>query len=152
MRPLGLCVVGVVLGLAFLASGCGVRPEFDRAAAYTPESLAQEAVFRYRGLNPEARKSTRKTRVSKAKTAAERESEETATRKNQGAPTTKKRSGAATLDDLLDDLSTKLDRIAGLSRADACKKLVEAVASDPTLGENDRKSFSARLQELAGAP
>ena len=142
-------VMGVVL-TAF-APGCGRGgPEFDKAALYTPESLAQELAFRYRGLKPEARKSTRRagggSRSEKRLAALERARQ--AEKKGGDTVATKKRTGPPTLDDLLDDVDRKVDLLKGISRKDACRQMGETITKDTSLDENDKKLLAEKLKEL----
>src|SRR5436305_2682964 len=95
-------VLGFVLPL--VTPGCGpAAVDVDKAAQYTPESLAQELAFRYRALKPEARKSTRKigTRPKSPDRTAALERARAAEKKGGDAPAAKKRSGPQTLDDVL---------------------------------------------------
>ena len=142
-------VVGVVL--TALAPGCGRgEPEFDKAALYTPESLAQELAFRYRGLKPEARKSTRRagagTKSEKRLAALERARQ--AEKKGGDTAATKKRTGPPSLDDLLDDIDRKVDLLKGVSRPEACRQMGESLAKDSSLDENDKKLLAEKLKEL----
>ena len=46
----------LTLALPALVPGCGpAMPEVDKAAFYTPESLAAELAFRFRALSPDAK-------------------------------------------------------------------------------------------------
>ena len=50
----------VVLALPILGAGCGSEQvEVDKAATYTPDSLAQELILRYRALKPDAKTAKR---------------------------------------------------------------------------------------------
>jgi hypothetical protein len=45
----------VAFTLPIFGAGCGSEPfEVDKAANYTPETLAQELILRYRALKPNA--------------------------------------------------------------------------------------------------
>lgn len=145
--------VAVVLGLVLAAStpGCGSGPsQVDKAALYTPESLAQELAFRYRALDAEAKKSTRRARLgakdAKRIAAVERASQ--AEKKGGNTEAAKKRTGPPTIDDLLDDIDRKLDLIKGVSRPDACLQMHETIAKDSSLDENDKKTLLEKLKEL----
>jgi hypothetical protein len=123
--------------------GCGSEPaDYDKAATYTPEALAQELILRYRALDPNARTSTRgpKKRMSDTAIAARNRADHKA--KNR---LTKKR-GATTIDDVLEDVDYKITLMKGMSRADATKKVVETINSDTSLADQDRKA----LIDLAG--
>jgi len=152
------CVLAVIATLvAFvlpvLGLGCGPGPiEVDKAAEYTPESIAQELAFRYRALNPEAKKSTRKIRPkSKSdKSVADLERDERAEKKNKNTEATKKRTGPPTIDDVMEDLDTKLNKIKGTSRSESCQKVIETISKDSSLTESDRQNLTEKLRELAG--
>jgi hypothetical protein len=146
--------VVLALGLTVLGPGCGAgTPDVDKAAQYTPESLAQELAFRYRALRPETKKaSTRsRSRSRPTRTIADMEKAEKLQKKAAGIATTKKRSGPATLDELLDDIEDKLDLIKGTSRSDACRQMVETLSKDRSLAESDKKLLSEKLNEMGGA-
>ena len=139
----------LTVSLAFVVAGCGpAASEADQAAAYTPESVAQELAFRYRSLLPEAKKSGQKARPRSkpGKTTTELARDEKASTKASGGVVTKKRSGPPTIDDVLEDIGVKLSRITGMSRSEACKKVIEAISRDSSLSESDKNA----LTELAG--
>jgi hypothetical protein len=144
-------VMGVVLSA--LAPGCGPAVlDVDKAAQYTPESLAQELAFRYGALKPEARKSTRKI-VSRSKSpdrTAALERARQAEKKGGDAPATKKRAGPQTLDDVLEDVDSKIDIIRTTTRAETCQKMTEALSKERSLTDDDRKVLSAKLREMGG--
>jgi hypothetical protein len=117
LLPSRLCAACLVLGvvLSALAPGCGPGAvDVDKAAQYTPESLALELAFRYGALKPEARKSTRKigSRSKSPDRTAALERARAAEKKGGDAPATKKRSGPQTLDDVLEDIDSKIDKIS----------------------------------------
>ncbi len=141
--------------LPVLGPGCGpAAPEVDQSAEYTPESLAQELAFRFRSLNPELKKSTRRpVRRSKSdKSVADLERSEKTSKKSQGAPVAKQRAGLPTVDDLLDDVGFKLDKIKVTPRAESYQKLIEAISKDNSLNEADKKLLSEKLKEQSEAP
>ena len=147
----GKAALFLALSISILSPGCGpATPEVDKAAEYSPESLAQELVFRYRSLNPESRKSTRKSvRKSKSeKSIADLERTEKASKKGQAAATTKARSAAPTIDDVLDDIGSKLDKIKGTPRAESCRQMTETITKDSSLTDLDKKLLSEKLKEL----
>jgi hypothetical protein len=146
----------VVLGLVLpvLTPGCGpAAPEVDPAAQYTPESLAQELVFRYRALQPEARKSTRRLSLGSksAKRTADLERARQAEKKGGDPAATKKRTGPATLDDVLEDVDAKIDRIRATPRAATCRQMIEVISKDDSLTADDRKLLAEKLEELGRA-
>jgi hypothetical protein len=138
------------LSLAIFVPGCGPgAPEVDKAAEYSAETIGQELAFRYRSLQPEAKKSTRNAVArTKRKGIADLERDEKALAKASGGAVTKKRTGPPTVDDVLDDIDDKLSRLKGTSRPDARKKVIEAIAKDNSLSEEDKQSLSALVGRL----
>jgi hypothetical protein len=146
----------VVLGLTLstLGPGCGpAEPQFDKTALYTPESLAQELAFRYSALNPTAKKSTRKmsSGAKSAKRIADLEGARTAEKKGGNTAATKKQTGPPTIDDVLEDVESKIDTIRGTSRAETCRQMIETISKDSSLTESDKQLLTEKLRELAGA-
>jgi hypothetical protein len=141
----------LTLLLTGLGSGCGPgAPEVDKAALYTPESLASELAFRFQALSPDAKTAAVRYRPKPKddkKVAEQRARSEQAKNKlTGGAPARKKQTGPPSIDDLLADIDSKLDLIAGISRPDACRKMIETISGDASLPETDKK----RLSELVG--
>ncbi len=67
-----------------LGTGCGPEaPDVDKAALYTPDSLAREFALRFAALNPDARKAkpTFRSKPISAKSIADRESADQAKKK-----------------------------------------------------------------------
>ena len=146
--------VVLALGLLVLGAGCGARiPDVDKAAQYTPESLAQEVAFRYRALTPETKKAPTRSRSRSrpSKTVADMEKAEKLQKKGATTATTKKRSGPPTLDELLDDIDDKLDLIKGTSRSDTCRQMVETISKDNSLSQSDKALLSEKLKEMGAA-
>ncbi len=140
------------VSLAALVAGCGPAAiDADQAAAYTPESIAQELAFRYRTLLPAAKKSKQpaRPRSKLAKSAGDLAVDEKALTKAGGGPVAKKRTGPPTIDDILEDISVKVSRITGTSRAEACKKVIEAISRDSSLAESDKNSLTELVGRLA---
>jgi hypothetical protein len=140
-----------MLLLAALGLSCGpAEPEVDKAALYTPESLAGEMAYRFRQLNPDAKSAAAryKTNPKADKNLAERraQSEPAKNKTSGGAPARKKQTGPPTLDDLLADIDGKLGLLRGVTRADACKKMIETISGDSSLPDGDKQ----RLKELVG--
>jgi len=151
-----VAVLSVVLTLLLpvLGLGCGPGvPESDKAAQYTPESLAQELAFRYHTLTPEARKAATRVRSKSksAKSIAQLENAEKLQTKGKDVATTKKRTGPPTLDSLLEDIDGKFNLIKGTSRSEACQKAIETISKDSSLTESDKQLLTEKLRELAGA-
>jgi hypothetical protein len=138
------------LSLAVFVPGCGTAaPQVDKAAEYSAETIAQELAFRYKALMPDAKKSTRSPRPrSKSKSVAELESAEKAQKKTAGGAVTKKRTGPPTIDDVLDDIDDKISMLKGTSRSEARKKIIEAIAKDQSLAEEDRQALNALVGRL----
>jgi hypothetical protein len=142
--------------LAMLGLSCGpAELDVDQAVHYTPESLASELALRFRQLNPDVKSSTvRYKRDPKSeKDLAERRtrSESGKTKTLASVPARKKQTGPPTLDDLLADIDGKLDLIRGISRADACKKMVEAISGDSSISDGDKQRLKELLGRLDGA-
>ncbi len=137
-----------------LGTGCGPgAPDVDKAALYTPESLAREFAFRFVALNPDAKKArpTFKSKPMSAKSIAERESADQAKKKVVGA-TTKKRAGPPTIDDLLADIDNKLNLIKGTSRSDACRKMTETISQEGSLSASDKTTLTELVGKLSEGP
>ena len=92
----------VVFALPVLVGGCGSVPdEFDNAANYTPETLANELILRYRGahtqcadrypLGPEGKQPARSSQPARNR-----------------SPERPRKPALPTIDDLLDDIESKL--------------------------------------------
>jgi hypothetical protein len=155
-----MAAVRAMLALASCAlhPGCGSGvTEYDKAALYTPESLAKELAFRFHDLKPEAKAAAvryRHTPKDEQKIAAQRAKSEQAKNKVTGGPPEKKKKragGPQTIDDLLADIDTKLDLLTGISRADACRKIVETISGDNTLSESDKKQLTELMGRLEGS-
>ncbi len=133
-RILAMATVTVVVMLSFL--GCGDEPQFDPATKYTPETLAQELVFRYKSLDKPG------VAVPADKPEGPAEKGEAAARKGVDAT---KAAPANTLDGLLKDISLKAASIPGLSPAQASGKVAEIAVKDPAISEADKKIIAERL-------
>jgi hypothetical protein len=130
----------VVLTLPFLGVGCGSEQvEVDKAANYTPDSLAQELILRYRALKPDAKTASRRPIKKSAGGEISKKS----------APSTAKKQGSATIDDVLEDIGSKIAIVKGSSPAETTKKMTEAIASDGSLGDSDKKVLTELVGRLA---
>ena len=139
----------LMLVVPTIVSGCGPGDlEVDKAALYTPESLASELAIRFRALNPDAKTSRRKVQSRSDKAAAERR-EHGNKAQTKGGGVKKKAQGPTTIDDVLDDIDDKLDLIKGVSRAEACRKMTDAISQDDSLTESDKKSLTELVGRLA---
>jgi hypothetical protein len=129
-----------------IVPGCGANDlGVDKAALYTPESLASELSIRFRALNPDAKTSKRKVQSRSDKEAAERR-EHGNKAQTKGGGVKKKARGPMTIDDVLDDIDGKLGLINGVSRAEACRKMSDTISQDRSLTPDEKKS----LEELVG--
>jgi hypothetical protein len=143
----------LALALSPLGPGCGPAvSDVDKAALYTPESLANELAFRFRGLSADAKVATvrfqPKSKDYQKLTERLARSEQAKNKVTGGPPEKKKKkaAGPPTIDDLLADIDNKLNLLTGISRADACRKMIETISGDNALSESDKK----RLTELVG--
>jgi hypothetical protein len=153
-RRAGAAAMIFGLVLPALATGCGPgAPEVDKSALYTPESLADELAFRYRALKPDARKFSRAagSASKSAKRAADLDRARQAEKKGGGAEEPKKRDGPPTLDDVMADVESKIDKVQGTPRPDVCRKMIEILSKDASLSEADRKLLTDRLNQT-GSP
>ena len=130
----------VVITLPILGAGCGSEQvEVDKAATYTPDSLAQELILRYRALKPDAKTASRRPIKKSAGAAISKKT----------APPTTKKQGSATIDDVLEDIESKIALVKGSSPAETTKKMSETIASDGSLGESDKKALTELVGRLA---
>jgi hypothetical protein len=151
--------LALALALSTMAPGCATdAPEVDKSALYTPESLAQELAFRYRELKPEDRKFARGAvpRAGAAGKPADLErarqiDEKAEQKKGRGGEVPKKRSGPPTLDEMMGDIDSKIARILGTPRPDACRKMIEALSKDASLSAEDKALLSDRLKEMGAS-
>jgi hypothetical protein len=146
----------VALAIVLLPTvpGCGGRPAVDRSALYSPESLAQELAFRYRGLKPESRNLTRpigRRAKPEDRDRARRIDEKVEQQKGGGAEVPKKRAGPPTLDDVMTDIDAKLDKVPGEPRADSCRRMIEALEKDASLSAEDRALLAGHLKEMGAS-
>jgi hypothetical protein len=133
----------VVIALPILGSGCGSAPtEFDNAANYTPESLAQEVILRYRALSPKAKTAERRNKKTTV-AAQSRISKKAAVTKTKGA------SGPTTIDNVLDDIESKLTLVKGTTPAETTKKMIETISGDSTLPDADKKALTEYVGRMA---
>jgi len=151
-----VATAALTLVLAVLGAGCGpAATEFDKAALYTPESLASELAYRFGQFNPDAKAAAvrYKPRSKDDKKDAERLArvDQAKNKTSGGAPAKKKQTGPRTLDDLLADIDGKLDLIKGVSRADACRKMVATISGDASLSEGDKKRLTELIGQLDGS-
>jgi hypothetical protein len=150
----GAAAFALALGLSTAIPGCGPgTPQVDSAALYTPESLAGELSLRYRTLKPEARKLTRGADAGPraAKRAAALDRARQAEKKGGGSDVPSKRTGPATLDDVMADIDAKIDKVPGTPRAVTCRKMAEAIETDSSLSAEDKALLSGRLKAMGAS-
>ena len=130
----------VVLTLPILGGGCGSEEvEVDKAATYTPDSLAQELILRYKTLKPSAKTASRAPSKKSSGGAVSKKS----------APSTTKKQDSPTIDGVLEDIGSKIALVKGTSPAETTKKMSEAIASDGSLGDSDKKALTELVGRLA---
>jgi hypothetical protein len=138
----------LMLVVPAIVPGCSSgNLEVDKAALYTPESLASELAFRYQALNADAKKSTRK--LSRSDKAAAEKRERGTKSQTKGGGVKKTAKGPTTIDVVLDDIDSKLDLIKGVSRPEACRKMTDAISRDSSLTQGDKKSLADLVGRLA---
>jgi len=138
----------LMLVVSAIVPGCGSDDlEVDKAALYTPESLASELALRYQALNADAKKSTRK--LSRSDKAAAEKREHGTKSQTKGGGVKKAARGPTTIDDVLEDIDSKLDLIKGVPRPEACRKMTDAISKDSSLTEGDKKSLTELVGRLA---
>jgi ATP-dependent 26S proteasome regulatory subunit len=139
----------LMLVLPAVVPGCSSGGlDVDKAALYTPESLASELAYRYRALNAEAKKSTRKLSRSD-KAAADKREHGNKSQTKGGGVKKKAPQGPKTIDDVLEDIDSKLDLIKDVSRPAACVKMMDTISKDNSLSDSDKKSLNELVGRLA---
>jgi hypothetical protein len=140
-------VVTVVSAAA--APGCGgAPPEFDKAAAHTPETLVQEFIQRYKALpqNASARTKAATSQVEKARASLpDPDAPSGKSAQKEAAVKSKMAPQAQTLDGLIATLDQRLGELDGVSKADAAKKAAELIEKAPEIKDEDRKVVLERL-------
>ena len=130
--------------LPAILPGCGPPSlDVDKGALYTQSRLRPNWVTVFERLHPDAKVSSRKAKADKG--IAERIAGNASVEKKV-AGTKKKATGPATIDDVLDDIDNKLDLIKGISRSDACRKMIDTLSQDKLLTDSEKKT----LTELVG--
>ena len=136
-RILAMAAATVAVVVSFVGCGGG-EPQFDPSTRYSPGSLAREFAFRYKSLdrsNPGVAAGLPGGVATKSGAAI------------KGADATKA-APAGTLDALLGDVIAKASLIPGLSHAEACKKVADEVARDPTFSDADKKVVVDKLGKV----
>jgi hypothetical protein len=131
------------------AGGCGSKDEFDQAAQYSPETLAQELAFRYRALSPSARVVKKKRDVPNRKQGDVMKSRDEQSQVKSQTKAATKKAPAASADDLLDEIDAKASRVAGRTRAQVFETMAEAIGKESSLEAADRETLAGKLREMA---
>jgi hypothetical protein len=118
--------------------GCDDSPRFDPAVQYSADTLAKEFLYEYSQLK------TKDGGAVRSKTGKIKDTPEVTKEAAKGSPATKK-AEAASLDELIGQTLRKAKLIPGTTPADACKKVVEEVANDPSIPEADKKVIAEGL-------
>jgi hypothetical protein len=126
----------VSVAVAFV--GCDDTPKFDPAVQYSADTLAKEFLYGYGELKTVNGSAVRSQAPKGRPEAAAKEAA------TKGEAATKK-AAISTLDDLIGETLRKAALIPGTSTADACKKVVEEVAKDPSIPEPDKKIIADKL-------
>ena len=144
---LALVVAAVVaVTLPMVGTGCNSGTvEVDRAANYTPDSLADELIFRYRALSVAAKTAT--YRGSDARSKSGKGASAPAVSKKSVTRSTKKK-GANTIDDVLEDIDSKIDLISGTPRVATKQQMVEKVSRDPSLRDTEKQELTELIGRL----
>lgn len=146
-RWLSLALMALAPAAAALLLGCGGgTPEFHQGVKDTPQSLAEEFVFRYKAL-PENASEKAKAKAAAAEKAQAALPDVDAQTKSSHAEAATKKAAMPTLKGLLDDLDARLGQVEGTSRADAAKAVLEAFEKEPAVRAEDRATISERLKK-----
>ena len=139
--------MAVALVLPVFMPGCGSGPsEYDKAAHYTPDALAQELILRFRRLNPDSKISRRDQGKAMSKQAI---AARAADKKGARTKLTKEKGGETTIDDVLEDIASKFALIQETPPAETIKKMNETIASDRTLSDSEKKTLTELVGRLA---
>jgi hypothetical protein len=139
--------------LLAIIPGCGgTELDVDKAALYTPESLAAEFVFGFKALNPETKATASKIKARTGKNQSKPVFSENALKKGKrvGTPKKKETKGPPTLEELVEDVDSKIALIRDSSRSETCRKMTETISNDRTLDDNERKTLTELVTKLAG--
>ncbi len=131
-----LCASTALLVAGGLSACDSSGPEYRPPIPYTADTLAQEFLANYGDLKPK-KPGGSPSRKIRAKAVAKE-----ATTKGDSLT---KQAESATLTDLIAETLRKAGEIPGTSRADACKKVVEAASKDPSISEGDKKVIVEKL-------
>lgn len=146
LSVLATCLAVVVAAL----SGCGGRPEFDKALAHTPESLVHEFMLRYEDLPDQATAKQRERAAKQAEAQAKLPDVDSGSGKSSRKEAAVKSQALAqtqTLDNLIDALDRRLGSVEGMSRQEAVTKAIELLDYEPKIRDEDRKAVIDRLSK-----
>jgi hypothetical protein len=134
-----IAVAAVVVWLPILNAGCSSElTDYDQAANYTPESIGQELILRFRALNPDAKAATPRAGKKSAEGALiSRRKEE-----KKVVLRAAKSKGSTSLDDVIDDIDHKITLVKGSTRAETTRKVLSIIASDPSLNDAEKKTLT----------
>ena len=159
-RGAHIASIAIVMGVAplinltalALVAGCGANLDIDNAALYTPESLAAEFAFSYKALGSETKATASTIKARTSKNRGKLPLSENALKKGKRVESLRKTEPKAplTLEELVQDVDTKIGLIKGISRSETCRKMTEAISKDQTLDDNERKSLTELVAKLAG--
>jgi hypothetical protein len=67
------------------------------------------------------------------------------------AEATKKRTGPPTIDDVLEDITSKINLIKEAFPAETCRRMIDTISKDSSLTESDKTLLTEKVRELAGS-
>jgi hypothetical protein len=140
------------LSVMAMVSGCGgANLDVDKAALYTPESLATEFAIGFKALSADTKATASKIKARTSKNRPAPVFSENALKKGKRVATTRKKEtkGPPTLDELVEDVDGKIGLIRDFSRSESCRKMTEAISKDQTLDDNERKTLTELVAKLA---
>ncbi len=138
--------IGVIVATSFLIAGCGSEhPEFDKSVYYTPESLTQELVSRYRVLSPSGQASTAGPRKSAKASALPKIGADS----KKSVKEAEKKGPPKTIDDVFEDIKFKVTLIKETTPSETTKIMINIIARDESLAVADKKALSEFVERLA---
>ncbi len=137
---------GVAVTLPILGAGCNSGTvEVDKSASYTPDALADELVLRFRALSGTAR--TASYQGSAARSKSTKGAPARAVSKKSVTRATKKK-GATTIDDVLEDIDSKIDLVPGTPHVATKQQMLDKLSRDPSLRDTEKKELSELVGRL----
>ena len=139
-----------VTGSAMISlSGCGSsEPVFDKATEYTPESLASEFLFRYKGMNIKAKRAPAPAKRNRGKLSPKQE-EQLATKSKEQTKT--KKAATSTLEELLDDIAKKAETVKSSTPSQVLREMASFVAKSTQVPVAVRKILVERVEGVASS-